>query len=184
MVCSCLAGSVRAESVAASRMERALSEVASSLNGHVSRHGSQQSWLIQAQIWLQLGTHEPARILTHTHAHSCVHVHTHRSGYLRLTGTYTPSTIYPLPLLPSYTHTYQKQAHTDTLGHTRDTLTHRHANTRTYTHIDAHPHPCTCTHTHTHTHTHTRAHPPPYTHTHTHSLTEAAVCYFSTPTKW
>ncbi|XP_076463678.1 tetratricopeptide repeat protein 7B-like [Babylonia areolata] len=48
-------GSVRAESVAASRMERALSEVASSLNSsYMPRHGSQQSWLLQAQIWLQL----------------------------------------------------------------------------------------------------------------------------------
>ena len=49
-------GSIRAESVAASRMERALSEVASSLNSSFApRHGTQQSWLLQAQIWLQLG---------------------------------------------------------------------------------------------------------------------------------
>ncbi|XP_025105201.1 LOW QUALITY PROTEIN: tetratricopeptide repeat protein 7B-like [Pomacea canaliculata] len=48
-------GSVRAESMAASRMERALSEVASSLNSSfMPRPGSQQSWLLQAQIWLQL----------------------------------------------------------------------------------------------------------------------------------
>ncbi|KAK7104581.1 tetratricopeptide repeat protein 7B-like [Littorina saxatilis] len=48
-------GSIRAESVAASRMERALSEVASSLNSsYMPRAGSQQSWLLQAQIWLQL----------------------------------------------------------------------------------------------------------------------------------
>nr|KAG5714599.1 hypothetical protein BaRGS_007045 [Batillaria attramentaria] len=48
-------GSVRAESVAASRMERALSEVASSFNSsYMPRPGSQQSWLLQAQIWLQL----------------------------------------------------------------------------------------------------------------------------------
>jgi hypothetical protein len=48
-------GSVRAESIAASRMERALSEVASSVNSFTPRPGSQQSWLLQAQIWLQLG---------------------------------------------------------------------------------------------------------------------------------
>ncbi|XP_050402565.1 tetratricopeptide repeat protein 7B [Patella vulgata] len=48
-------GSIRAESVAASRMERALSEVASSLNsGLQARPGSQQSWMLQAQIWLHL----------------------------------------------------------------------------------------------------------------------------------
>ncbi|ESO87594.1 hypothetical protein LOTGIDRAFT_127587 [Lottia gigantea] len=48
-------GSIRAESIAASRMERALSEVASSLNSTFHpRSGSQQSWMLQAQIWLHL----------------------------------------------------------------------------------------------------------------------------------
>ncbi|XP_067681303.1 tetratricopeptide repeat protein 7B-like [Haliotis asinina] len=48
-------GSIRAESVAASRVERALSEVASSMNSSFQpRPGSQQSWMLQAQIWLHL----------------------------------------------------------------------------------------------------------------------------------
>ena len=174
MVCSWLAGSVRAESVAASRMERALSEVASSLNGHMSRHGSQQSWLIQAQIWLQLGMHAH----THTHTCTCVHVHTRSPGYLRLMDAHTctlpPSTI-PHPPFPPYTHIHQTQACRDALGHRHtethldtDTLTHRHTNTLTHKHAHAPPpHPLT----------HTCAPPTPTTHTHTHWLTEAAVCF-------
>ncbi|KAK3093742.1 hypothetical protein FSP39_019579 [Pinctada imbricata] len=48
-------GSIRAESVAASRVEQTLSEVASSLGSHLqSKLGSQQTWLLQAQIWLHL----------------------------------------------------------------------------------------------------------------------------------
>lgn len=48
-------GSMKAESVAASRMERTLSEVASSYNSNFQpRPGSQQTLQIQAQIWLHL----------------------------------------------------------------------------------------------------------------------------------
>ncbi|XP_048735316.1 tetratricopeptide repeat protein 7B-like [Ostrea edulis] len=48
-------GSLRAESVAASRVEQTLSEVASSLGSTFqSRPGSQETWLLQAQIWLHL----------------------------------------------------------------------------------------------------------------------------------
>lgn len=47
---------MKAESVAASRMERTLSEVASSYNSNFQpRPGSQQTLQIQAQIWLHLG---------------------------------------------------------------------------------------------------------------------------------
>ncbi|XP_052106060.1 tetratricopeptide repeat protein 7B-like [Mytilus californianus] len=48
-------GSMKAESVAASRVERTLSEVASSYNSNFQpRPGSQQTLQIQAQIWLHL----------------------------------------------------------------------------------------------------------------------------------
>lgn len=48
-------GSIRAESIAASRVEHALSEVASSMNStYLPKHGSQQIWMLQAQIWLHL----------------------------------------------------------------------------------------------------------------------------------
>lgn len=48
-------GSVRAESVAASRVEQTLSEVASSAGSILhSRPGCQETWLLQAQIWLHL----------------------------------------------------------------------------------------------------------------------------------
>ncbi|GFR67492.1 tetratricopeptide repeat protein 7B [Elysia marginata] len=48
-------GSVRAESMAASRVEKALSDLASSMNSSFQpRVGPQRSWVIQAQIWLNL----------------------------------------------------------------------------------------------------------------------------------
>lgn len=48
-------GSTKAESVAASRLEHALSEVASSINsGFQPRGENQQAWTLQAQIWLLL----------------------------------------------------------------------------------------------------------------------------------
>lgn len=51
-----VSGSVRAESVAASRVEQTLSEVASSAGSILhSRPGCQETWLLQAQIWLHLG---------------------------------------------------------------------------------------------------------------------------------
>ncbi|XP_059174334.1 tetratricopeptide repeat protein 7B-like [Physella acuta] len=48
-------GSIRAESFAASRIEKALSDLASSMNSSFQpRAGPQRSWIIQAQIWLNL----------------------------------------------------------------------------------------------------------------------------------
>ncbi|KAJ8309190.1 hypothetical protein KUTeg_014064 [Tegillarca granosa] len=48
-------GSIRAESIAASRVEQTLSDLASSMNStFLPRPGSQQTWLLQAQIWLHL----------------------------------------------------------------------------------------------------------------------------------
>ncbi|MPC20625.1 Tetratricopeptide repeat protein 7B [Portunus trituberculatus] len=44
--------SVHAESVAASRVEQALSEVASSLSSYQPKPGPHQAWLLQIQIWL------------------------------------------------------------------------------------------------------------------------------------
>ncbi|KAK3872535.1 hypothetical protein Pcinc_022393 [Petrolisthes cinctipes] len=46
------AASVHAESVAASRVEQALSEVASSLSSYQPKPGPHQAWLLQIQIWL------------------------------------------------------------------------------------------------------------------------------------
>ncbi|KAK2168370.1 hypothetical protein LSH36_17g03081 [Paralvinella palmiformis] len=49
-------GSVRAESIAASKVEHTLSEVASSFGSIVHpKHGSQQTWSLLTQIWLRLG---------------------------------------------------------------------------------------------------------------------------------
>ncbi|XP_064623733.1 tetratricopeptide repeat protein 7B-like isoform X2 [Lineus longissimus] len=47
-------GSIRAESIAASRVEHALSEVASSLHSTLPKQAAHQSWAIQSQIWLHL----------------------------------------------------------------------------------------------------------------------------------
>lgn len=44
--------SVHAESIAASRVEQALSEVASSLSSYQPKPGPHQAWLLQIQIWL------------------------------------------------------------------------------------------------------------------------------------
>lgn len=46
--------SLRANSIAASRVEQALSEVASSLSSFQPKPGPQQAWLLQIQIWLLL----------------------------------------------------------------------------------------------------------------------------------
>ncbi|CAH1793148.1 unnamed protein product, partial [Owenia fusiformis] len=49
-------GSVRADSIAASRVEQALSDVASSMNSsHIPKQGPQHAWALQTQIWLHLG---------------------------------------------------------------------------------------------------------------------------------
>lgn len=47
-------GSLHAQSIAASRVEHALSEVASSLSSFTPRPGPQRAWLLQVQIWLLL----------------------------------------------------------------------------------------------------------------------------------
>lgn len=52
-----LAGSVHATSIAASRVEQALSEVASSLQSSAPKHGPLHPWLTLAQIWLHAGTY-------------------------------------------------------------------------------------------------------------------------------
>ncbi|KAL7301291.1 hypothetical protein TKK_0006030 [Trichogramma kaykai] len=46
--------SIRAQSLAASRVEQALSEVASSLSSFVPRTGPQKAWLLQLEVWLLL----------------------------------------------------------------------------------------------------------------------------------
>lgn len=47
-------GSLHAQSVVASRVEHALSEVASSLSSFTPRPGPQHAWILQVQIWLLL----------------------------------------------------------------------------------------------------------------------------------
>uniref|UniRef100_A0A8C6SLQ9 Tetratricopeptide repeat domain 7B n=1 Tax=Neogobius melanostomus TaxID=47308 RepID=A0A8C6SLQ9_9GOBI len=58
-------GSVHATSIAASRVEQALSEVASSLQSSAPKHGSLHPWMTLAQIWLHaaevyIGISKPA----------------------------------------------------------------------------------------------------------------------------
>lgn len=47
-------GSLHAQSLAASRIEQALSEVASSLSSFTPKPGPQRAWQLQLQIWLLL----------------------------------------------------------------------------------------------------------------------------------
>lgn len=47
-------GSLHAHSLAASRVEHALSEVASSLSSFTPKPGPQRAWNVQLQIWLLL----------------------------------------------------------------------------------------------------------------------------------
>lgn len=54
-----LAGSIHATSVAASRVEQALSEVASSLQSSAPKQGPLHPWMTLAQIWLHAGTAPP-----------------------------------------------------------------------------------------------------------------------------
>lgn len=49
-----VAASLHAHSLAASRVEQALSEVASSMSSFTPRPGPQRAWLLQLQIWLLL----------------------------------------------------------------------------------------------------------------------------------
>ncbi len=59
-------GSVHATSIAASRVEQALSEVASSLQSSAPKQGPLHPWMTLAQIWLHAGTnltHSPICIL-------------------------------------------------------------------------------------------------------------------------
>lgn len=53
------AGSIHATSVAASRVEQALSEVASSLQSSAPKQGPLHPWMTLAQIWLHAGTSLP-----------------------------------------------------------------------------------------------------------------------------
>ena len=53
----CPPGSVHATSIAASRVEQALSEVASSLQSSAPKHGPLHPWMTLAQIWLHAGMH-------------------------------------------------------------------------------------------------------------------------------
>lgn len=55
-----LTGSIHATSVAASRVEQALSEVASSLQSSTPKQGPLHPWMTLAQIWLHAGTLCPA----------------------------------------------------------------------------------------------------------------------------
>lgn len=48
-------GSVHATSIAASRVEQALSEVASSLQSSAPKQGPLHPWMTLAQIWLHAG---------------------------------------------------------------------------------------------------------------------------------
>lgn len=56
-------GSVHATSIAASRVEQALSEVASSLQSSAPKQGPLHPWMTLAQIWLHAGMH------TYIHIH-------------------------------------------------------------------------------------------------------------------
>lgn len=47
-----VAASLHAHSLAASRVEQALSEVASSISSLAPRPGPQRAWLLQLQVWL------------------------------------------------------------------------------------------------------------------------------------
>lgn len=47
-------GSMHAQSLAASRVEQALSEVASSLSSFTPKPGPQRAWVLQLQVWLLL----------------------------------------------------------------------------------------------------------------------------------
>lgn len=48
---------MHATSIAASRVEQALSEVASSLQSSAPKHGPMHPWMTLAQIWLHAGMH-------------------------------------------------------------------------------------------------------------------------------
>lgn len=49
-----ISDSIHAQSLAASKVEQALSEVASSLSSFVPKPGPQRAWLLQLQVWLLL----------------------------------------------------------------------------------------------------------------------------------
>lgn len=54
LICVLILDSVHAASLAASRVEHALSEAASSLSSFSPRPGPQKAWMIQMKIWLLL----------------------------------------------------------------------------------------------------------------------------------
>lgn len=49
-----IADSLHTQSIAASKVERAMSEVASSLSSFIPKPGPQKAWIIQLQMWLLL----------------------------------------------------------------------------------------------------------------------------------
>lgn len=83
------AGSVHATSIAASRVEQALSEVASSLQSSAPKQGPLHPWMTLAQIWLHAGTN-----LTHSpnlHHFNISHAHIlllHCSGLGLINGIF------------------------------------------------------------------------------------------------
>ncbi|XP_070577120.1 tetratricopeptide repeat protein 7B-like isoform X2 [Ptychodera flava] len=75
-------------SLAASKVEQALSEVASSINSYVPRQGPQQAWLMQAQIWLAiaeiyLSMDKPGEASACVHEASSIFPLSHHVMYLR-----------------------------------------------------------------------------------------------------
>uniref|UniRef100_M3ZEI5 Tetratricopeptide repeat domain 7B n=1 Tax=Xiphophorus maculatus TaxID=8083 RepID=M3ZEI5_XIPMA len=82
------AGSVHATSIAASRVEQALSEVASSLQSSAPKHGPPHPWLTLAQIWLHaaevyIGMSKPAEATACTQEAANLSPTSHNMMYMR-----------------------------------------------------------------------------------------------------
>ncbi|XP_043999162.1 tetratricopeptide repeat protein 7B isoform X1 [Gambusia affinis] len=82
------AGSVHATSIAASRVEQALSEVASSLQSSAPKHGPPHPWLTLAQIWLHaaevyIGMSKPAEATACTQEAANLCPTSHNMMYMR-----------------------------------------------------------------------------------------------------
>uniref|UniRef100_A0A8C6M5H5 Tetratricopeptide repeat domain 7B n=1 Tax=Nothobranchius furzeri TaxID=105023 RepID=A0A8C6M5H5_NOTFU len=81
-------GSVHATSIAASRVEQALSEVASSLQSSAPKHGPLHPWMTLAQIWLHaaevyIGMSKPAEATACTQEASNLFPTSHNVLYMR-----------------------------------------------------------------------------------------------------
>ena len=90
------AGSIHATSVAASRVEQALSEVASSLQSSAPKQGPLHPWMTLAQIWLHAGTvlpPAPPGLLLHPRGGVCPGRQCSRES--RATAPQTASAGYP-----------------------------------------------------------------------------------------